>query len=120
MSEGAVCGDDDNRVPGLCEGRSGVVGNGGVDFHGYDMAGAGAFGEKGGVVAGAGADLQDVHACLHVQQVKHFVHEPLSAAGAGREDTLAVIAVVAVVNLDSDRIPAVYDRRPCFGVVGAP
>ena len=64
--------DPDVFVAGAVESLAGMQGDAGVDVDGGDLAiGADEFGQEGGVVAGAGADLQDVVAGLWVELGEH-------------------------------------------------
>jgi len=80
----AVTGDDVNiRQSDGSEMRAGNIGDVRVNIHSRDMSGgADECAEQGGVVPGARADLQHIHARLERQLLEHFGdHRGLRGAG---------------------------------------
>src|SRR5262249_39258149 len=73
VADGAVGGGDvDVAAAGGVEGLAGVRGHLGVDVDRADVSGpAGQVGQQRGVVAGAGADLQDAVAGADIELVEH-------------------------------------------------
>jgi hypothetical protein len=83
-SGGAVTGEQRRGVAEYGKAACRLVDQHGVDVDGYDIAVTEAVRRQGGVVAGAGADLQHPHAILDIEGFEHAGHQRGHGRGTGR------------------------------------
>ncbi len=91
VAGGAVSGDHADGQACSAKGPPRVLGDFLIHFDRCHPSGGDLLCDQRGVVAGAGTDLQDVHARLHVEEIEHQGHDVQSAGRAGGDQALAVL-----------------------------